>query len=756
MNKKLKSIFLFVCMICGLFFMVGMGEWVIQVARDYSVIKNPNEPIAYIKSTNQKFMSIEKALEVAENDGVSTEIYVIPGTNPTISKNCTLAAGDILYFPYTGETYEDPTRNEVTNTNFADYNQSSVEQYRKNKVTILSNVQFTNNGTIYVGGKLGKGQGNQRPTGHTVAEYCELNLENNATIENNGEIVCYGYIKESSSNNGSKIHLNSGSIIELPFIVYDFRGGSYSSACNSEGVFPLKIFDFANSQVEMIFEYNSTLYGSLAAYANNNMYVADRTKVVSSDNALFLMGEGASISIKYQSSNPEYTSNDYKTNVSLDNINETKIIVDGNVSFSSLTLSLGGSSFNTSDFFCPLCFKYDIIINSGTTTLLNKAKFYSGATLTVNPGATLNINADMMMYREYREVVSTGGGSQYPLSTGNAKLINNGTVNLNSSFAGIIETSVVGAKIITSNNFVSTLKTKEVITGKDLGMTRTYHEITGYGIGLISNNGTQPTEYAKFVANQTYQSEGTYWNGTIGTGDITETVGAEEDGSCLLPETLILMSDYTYKQAKDIVAGDMVMVLNHYTGKLDVAPVVFNDYEEKQFFNVVQLHFSNNQKVGVIYEHGFFDLDLNQYVYITENNYQEYIGHRFYAFNEYYEKEIVTLESVQIETKYTECYSPVSANHLNIITEGLLSMPGGIKGLFNIFELDENQMINQEKMQADIEKYGLFTYEEFETYMSKEAFEMFNVAYVKVSLGKGLMTIQDVQYLLERYSKYIQ
>ena len=43
MNKKLKSIFLFVCMICGLFFMVGMGEWVIQVARDYSVIKNPNE-----------------------------------------------------------------------------------------------------------------------------------------------------------------------------------------------------------------------------------------------------------------------------------------------------------------------------------------------------------------------------------------------------------------------------------------------------------------------------------------------------------------------------------------------------------------------------------------------------------------------------------------------------------------------------------------------------------------------------------------
>ena len=33
-------------------------------------------------------------------------------------------------------------------------------------------------------------------------------------------------------------------------------------------------------------------------------------------------------------------------------------------------------------------------------------------------------------------------------------------------------------------------------------------------------------------------------------------------------------------------------------------------------------------------------------------------------------------------------YSPVTKYHLNYFSEGMLSMPGGIKGLFNIFDID--------------------------------------------------------------------
>jgi hypothetical protein len=55
-------------------------------------------------------------------------------------------------------------------------------------------------------------------------------------------------------------------------------------------------------------------------------------------------------------------------------------------------------------------------------------------------------------------------------------------------------------------------------------------------------------------------------------------------------------------------------------------------------------------------------------------------------------------------------------------------------------------------MQADIEKYGLFTYEDFEGYIPYEIYEyIFPAKYYKVSIGKGLMTWEDILEMIERY-----
>lgn len=52
--------------------------------------------------------------------------------------------------------------------------------------------------------------------------------------------------------------------------------------------------------------------------------------------------------------------------------------------------------------------------------------------------------------------------------------------------------------------------------------------------------------------------------------------------------------------------------------------------------------------------------------------------------------------------------------------------------------------INIEKMNKDIEKYGLFTYDEWDEYLSYEQFIAFNVKYLKVSIGKGLVTKEEI------------
>lgn len=59
-------------------------------------------------------------------------------------------------------------------------------------------------------------------------------------------------------------------------------------------------------------------------------------------------------------------------------------------------------------------------------------------------------------------------------------------------------------------------------------------------------------------------------------------------------------------------------------------------------------------------------------------------------------------------------------------------------------------------MAADIETYGLFSYEEFNAIIpvEEEIFNAFNGQYLKVSIGKGLISLQEIQSLLERYAEF--
>ena len=237
---------------------------------------------------------------------------------------------------------------------------------------------------------------------------------------------------------------------------------------------------------------------------------------------------------------------------------------------------------------------------------------------------------------------------------------------------------------------------------------------------------------------------------TAANSSIEITPTGSESSSCVVEGTLITMADGTKKAVEDVVAGDLLLVFNHETGEYDVSFVLFNDAEDLRNYTVINLEFSNGSIVKVVSEHGFFDLDLMKYVYITESNYLDYVGHRFYA----YGGEIVTLDNAYITIEETRVYSPVTAFHLNYFTEDLLSMPGGIVGLFNIFDYDETLKYDEEKKANDIETYGLFTYEDFEDIIPEEIYYVFNGTYLKIAIAKGLVTFEQIAYYAERYGVY--
>lgn len=75
----------------------------------------------------------------------------------------------------------------------------------------------------------------------------------------------------------------------------------------------------------------------------------------------------------------------------------------------------------------------------------------------------------------------------------------------------------------------------------------------------------------------------------------------------------------------------------------------------------------------------------------------------------------------------------------------------------NIFDVNSDTMkIDEVAYEADIAEYGLFTYEDFEAiyHVPEVIFEAFGGQYLKVSIGKGLITIDELNYLIDRYAGF--
>ena len=88
---------------------------------------------------------------------------------------------------------------------------------------------------------------------------------------------------------------------------------------------------------------------------------------------------------------------------------------------------------------------------------------------------------------------------------------------------------------------------------------------------------------------------------------------------------------------------------------------------------------------------------------------------------------------------------------MNYITEDILSMPGGIPGLFNIFEYGEDLKYVEESMLNDIDTYGLLPYEVFEDLVPYEVYCSYPAKYFAVAIGKGILSWEQINYYIERY-----
>ncbi len=318
---------------------------------------------------------------------------------------------------------------------------------------------------------------------------------------------------------------------------------------------------------------------------------------------------------------------------------------------------------------------------------------------------------------------------------------------------------------ITSNNSTTTVTVNGTTVNN--GGSVAYDSVVKVVLSYSANNSqtftiNQGNTSVTYYSNQACTSEttstaaGTYYF-KMPAGDVTISSSSTATW-CLTSDTLITLADGTQKRVDELTTDDTLLVWNLQTGSYDVAPIVFNDSDPYGEYTVMHVCFSDGTDVGAVYEHGFFDLDLGKYVYVNAETMDDYIGHSFVKIGNMEENTwaVVTMTEVWTENISTAVYSPVTFSHLCYYADGMLSMPGGIEGLFNIFDVDTEYMIyDAETMQEDVAMYDFFTLEDFDGMISEEAFEAFNGAWLKVSIGKGLITWEEIEILAERYMPLI-
>lgn len=286
------------------------------------------------------------------------------------------------------------------------------------------------------------------------------------------------------------------------------------------------------------------------------------------------------------------------------------------------------------------------------------------------------------------------------------------------------------------------------VSGVTNGQTAYYGDTITFTVTYSGDS--DKTTTVKDADGNTVTTTGSY-TFTMPASNVTITASS----SCVTPDTLITLANGKQVRVDSLTGNEELLVWNMETGKLDSAPILFVDSEEEREYEIIHLYFSDGTDVKVISEHGFWDYDLNKYVYLDRYA-EKYIGHTFARQNGS-KLSKVTLTDVVLETEVTTAWSPVTAGHLCYFVNGMLSMPGGVGGLFNIFTVDPDTMTYDfEAMQRDIETYGLYTYEELNAIcpLSEEMFNMAGGAYLKISIGKGNLTEEELIYMINRYSKF--
>lgn len=335
-------------------------------------------------------------------------------------------------------------------------------------LVIPEGIEVIVNGKLIVGAQTGKidaGTNQNAVSGN----YCEISLGGTITL-NNATLEVYGYIK----GNG-EITANNTTVIENLYLS-GWLGGSESAAryvgnreigvgealgnelkIDTPNMFPFSQYELRAIQSRVIINKGSKLQGyTKIATGEIDIKIAKIKAQINEAVLTFISSDASNASsglFRLVGNNSKIVKSMSGDRVRFDLYGEVN---DGYTSISIKVVKATVKMASEKVFF-PIDGRTDITLKNGATfTQSYMFKALPGATITVESGGIYNLNGKLVMYdRSFTEKGYPGA------ARGDAKLIVNGTMNVNGALGGNVTSDNAGTVAIGANATITNIKSIE-------------------------------------------------------------------------------------------------------------------------------------------------------------------------------------------------------------------------------------------------------------------------------------------------------
>lgn len=395
---------------------------------------------------------------------------------------------------------------------------------------------------------------------------------------------------------------------------------------------------------------------------------------------------------------------------------------------------------------------YGKLLNKISITYDSSTVFYyiPGAQCTAyDPGDNSDSNIHMWENKDHKIFVKYGGLFIAPSSNTVLSKVKFIKVTLSIDDAEATLTSTNGRMITSSFEIITSFSTAGSCYFEYLGSNQS----SATNITVNATYDWKRTDRKTTISSGSYTVSNTNGNReveTTGTIHLTSayTVKVSANVSCFTSDTLITLADGSQKRVDELKGSEKLLVWNHHTGKFEASSIsIFAEHDKHNIYhNVLTLIFSNNHNLKIIGEHALFNATLNKYVDINVENIDNYIGHEF-IFNNNLTISKTILISYENKKEYTKAWGITSDVSISCFANGFLQANPFNTGALNAFDIDKETLMYI-NVQDDINKYGLYTYDEFKDYISYYEFNALKLKYFKISINKGYITNEEILFIL--------